>query len=58
MTNLMQVIVEKFLAKLSEEKSFEPEKTEQLRAPLIHKKKLKPEEFVQIFAERTDGALK
>jgi hypothetical protein len=58
MATLQQTIAEKFLAKLSEGKSIDAEKVEQLRVLLAGSKKPKAEDFVKIFTLPAGGDVK
>jgi hypothetical protein len=58
MATLQQTVAEKFLAKLSEDKSLDAAKIERLRALLAGGKKPKAEEFVKVFAEPPGGDVK
>lgn len=50
MTTLQQQIAEKFLAALAEDESFDAVKMEALRRLLSEGKKLKADDFVEIFS--------
>ena len=58
MATLQHIIVEKFLAKQSNDKTIPPEKIEQIRALLSKRKKLRPEDLVNIFTRAADGDVK
>ncbi len=58
MATLQQTIAEKFLAKLSEDKSLDVAKVDRLRALLAGGKKPKAEDFVKVFAEPAGGDVK
>jgi preprotein translocase subunit Sss1 len=58
MATLQQIIAEKFLAKLLEDKALDAEKVEQLRAILASGKKPKAEEFVKVFTQPAGGDVK
>jgi hypothetical protein len=50
MATLQQEIAEKFLAQLAEREDFEAEMVDQLRSLLAAGKKLKADDFVEIFS--------
>lgn len=58
MATLQQQIVEKFLVRLSESKTVDAKKIEQLRALLADSKKPKAEDFLKIFSLPDNGDLK
>ena len=58
MSTLQQQIAEKFLAKLSEAKTVDDDKVEQLRKLLAESKKLKPDDFVLVFSQPAGGDVK
>ena len=58
MPTLQQKIASSFLEKLARQESVGPEKTEKLRELLASGKKLKPEDFLKIFAEPDGGDVK
>jgi predicted transcriptional regulator len=58
MATLQQQIAGKFLAKLAESKKVDADKIDQLRALLADSKKLKAEEFVEVFSLPAGGDLK
>jgi hypothetical protein len=58
MATLQQQIAEKFIAKLAKSKNMNGEKIEQLRSVLADNKKLKAEEFINIFSLPNGGGVK
>lgn len=58
MVTLQQKIAEKFLAKLTESKTVDTEKIDQLRTLLADNKKVKAEDFLKIFSLPAGGDLK
>jgi hypothetical protein len=58
MATLQEQIAESFLANLSESKTIDAEKIDQLRTLLATSKKPKPEDFVKIFTLPAGGDLK
>jgi hypothetical protein len=58
MRTLHQRIAEKFLAKLAGSKEVSADQVERLRTVLADTKKLKPDEFVKVFAQADAGDIK
>jgi hypothetical protein len=58
MATLQQKVAEKFLAKLRDGKSLDPEKIEELRKLLADSKKTKAEDFIRIFTAPAGGDVK
>jgi hypothetical protein len=58
MATLQRQIAEKFLAKLMESGDVDADKIEQLRSLLADSKRLKADEFVNIFSRPAGGDLK
>jgi hypothetical protein len=58
MPTLQQQVAEKFMTKLAETGTLEPERIEQLRGLLAGGKKVKAEELVKLFASPAGGDIK
>ena len=58
MPTLQQQVTEKFLTKLAETDTLEPERIEELRALLAGGKKVKAEELVKLFSSPAGGDIK
>jgi hypothetical protein len=58
MPTLQQQVAEKFLTKLAEAGTLEPERIEQFRGLLASGKKVKAEELVKLFSSPAGGDIK
>jgi len=58
MPTLQQQVTEKFLTRLAETDTLEPERIEELRTLLASGKKVKAEELVKLFSSPAGGDIK